>query len=580
MRVMAIAVAGLLLAASPASAAPAHDQWQPAAPMANPRLEQSSAVLADGDVLVAGGATGSGSAIKSAEIYDHSSGTWSAASDMPTGIAQGTAVTLASGDVLVVGGVTSDSSPPVNTGLLYDPRSDSWTSVTNTMSTSRGLFAPAVLMPSGKVLIPGGSGNTGVTKADVYDPATNSFEPAAPMTSPRARACAAPLPNGDVLVAGGVVGLLQPTQSAEVYDPRTDSWTPVRNGMSSPRAECGAAVLPDGRVIVAGGLSSSPNPTPTETATTDIYDPNTNSFTPGPAMPHARAQFDVAPLSGEGVVVTGGVTNPGLGVAADASTDVYLASANRWIQASDLPRITAGASMNTLPDGRVLLAGGFKTVSTGPDDEATTATDLFTPPAPPEAPLSVSATPGGHDAAVSFTPPADDGGFPVERYVVKASTGQSVITPDARTTVTLTGLTNGRPVTLTVTAVNLVGTSPPASATVVPGPPIVRINGWKPRLSRKAFLKGVRFSVTPNKAASLQISLLASLRRATFARAFRLTLASERFGLSTARRSVRLKPSAKLVGKSTRAVVEVVITATDGFGNSATTIKTIRVALM
>jgi hypothetical protein len=61
--------------------------------------------------------------------------------------------------------------------------------------------------------------------------------------------------NGLVLVAGGnsPPGI---TASVEIYDPVAGTWSTTGN-MASPRASHAAARLPNGAVIVVGGISVS-----------------------------------------------------------------------------------------------------------------------------------------------------------------------------------------------------------------------------------------------------------------------------------------------------------------------------------
>jgi hypothetical protein len=217
------------------------------------------------------------------------------------------------------------------------------------------------------------------------------------------------------------------------------------------------------------------------------------------------------------------------------------------------------------------------------------ASFLFTPTSAPGAPVAVSASAGTQSAFISFAPPASNGGLPVLNYTIAASTGQHVTTPDARTAVTMTGLTAGKPVTFTVRATTLFGTGQASAASnqvvpVAPTPikppdraPKLTITKLTTKLKLAAFLKGVGFRVTPNKAASLKVSLLGGVNRATIARAFNLTLASKNLGLSARTRSVRLVPAKKLVGRPRSATVQLVIVATDAAGSRSTTTRTIHV---
>ena len=97
----------------------------------------------------------------------------------------------------------------------------------------------------------------------------------------------------------------------------------------------------------------------------------------------------------------------------------------------------------------------------------------------PGAPTDVTATPGNAQAAVSFSPPASNGGSAVTSYTVTSNPG-SVMANGPASPITVTGLTNGTTYTFTVTATNSVGTGPasapsnavtPGASPTVPGPP-------------------------------------------------------------------------------------------------------------
>ncbi len=95
----------------------------------------------------------------------------------------------------------------------------------------------------------------------------------------------------------------------------------------------------------------------------------------------------------------------------------------------------------------------------------------------PGSPTNVTATTaGGGQATVSWTAPASDGGSAITGYTVIDSWG-GWETASVATTVTVYDLTNGIPVSFTVTATNAVGTSPfsnPSNAVTprtVPGAP-------------------------------------------------------------------------------------------------------------
>ncbi len=371
--------------------------------------------------------------------------------------------------------------------------------------------------------------------------------------------------------------MLSTSQTADVYDPGTGTWAAVANAMSAERAYTGAAVLPNGKVLVAGGESIVG---PSTTASTDLYDPATNRFTPGPAMNFPRAGFGLVslpagqPLVIGGFFVTSGIDN------VDPKAQLYNPSTNAWASVAASPRPKALGTAIRLTDGDILWAGGFDNESPLSDAE------LYTPPALPGPPTSVSATPGNGSATVVFAAPASDGGLPVLHYTVRASTGQTATTPDARTFATVTGLTNGTPVTFTVTATTALGSgaasgasarvTPTAPVTPVPAPKLT-LTGLKTKLKLSAFLKGVTFTAAPDRTASLQVTLLGSVSRATIARAYPLVLATKTFGSSAKKRTLTIVPAKKLVGRPRKAGARLVIVATGATGRQSTITKQLTV---
>ncbi|MBU6328891.1 MAG: fibronectin type III domain-containing protein [Acidobacteria bacterium] len=89
----------------------------------------------------------------------------------------------------------------------------------------------------------------------------------------------------------------------------------------------------------------------------------------------------------------------------------------------------------------------------------------------PLAPTGVSLSAGSSSVLVSWSAPDADGGSAIIRYVATASPGGATCTATApATTCTIVGITPGTPVTVTVVAVNAIGTGPSstASASVIP----------------------------------------------------------------------------------------------------------------
>jgi len=126
------------------------------------------------------------------------------------------------------------------------------------------------------------------------------FMPTGSMTTPRVLHTATPLADGTVLIAGGrrVVRSAGPTvvfvtySSAERYDPNTGTFQ-ATGSMGTSRAYHSATLLPDGRVLIAGGvevtyLETTHSTTDAIRSSAELYDPAGGRFIPTGEMTTAR----------------------------------------------------------------------------------------------------------------------------------------------------------------------------------------------------------------------------------------------------------------------------------------------------
>jgi hypothetical protein len=278
-------------------------------------LENGQVLLAGGFVDTAWDCSGSTSD-NSAGLYDSATGVFSTTGNMKANRGGHSATLLASGKVLLAGGADQD---PTGTGLasaeLYDPGAGSFTPTTGSMMVGRFLHT-ATLLQSGKVLIVGGvlrSTSDPVATAEIYDPATDIFSPAGTMATAREQHTATLLADGTVLIIGGQTstgtGNLHPTATAEIYDPATGSFSPVES-MAVARSLHTATLLPNGNVLVAGGGDDN--------STAEVYDPATGSFGITGGMEVGRSGHTATLLPNGTVLVAGGGIFAGL-----ASAELY-----------------------------------------------------------------------------------------------------------------------------------------------------------------------------------------------------------------------------------------------------------------
>jgi len=281
----------------------------------------TATLLPNGNVLLAGGFVnsiwdyGGSTSDNGAGLYNSATGVFSATGSMTANRGDHTATVLASGKVLIAGGADSD---PTGTGLasaeLYDPSAGTFTT-TGSMAVGRFLHT-ATLLQNGKVLVVGGaltSTSDPVASAELYDPATGIFTPTGAMTTGREQHTATLLADGRVLIAGGTTstgaGGLQPTATVEVYDPSTGSFS-VSGSMAVARSLHTATLLPSGKVLVAGGGDDN--------STAEIYDPASGSFSITGGMEIGRSGHTATLLTNGSVLVAGGGIYAGL-----ASAELY-----------------------------------------------------------------------------------------------------------------------------------------------------------------------------------------------------------------------------------------------------------------
>ncbi|MFP2934254.1 Kelch repeat-containing protein [Pyxidicoccus sp. 3LG] len=140
--------------------------------------------------------------------------------------------------------------------MAYNAATGTW-AATASITQLRGSHT-ATLLPNGRVLLVGGvdatSGGFRLESAQVYDPATG-VTTAASLTQARAGHTATALLDGRVLVVGGE-GSNGPLSTSEVYDANTGSWDPIPT-LDQARQVHTATPLYDGRVLMVGGSGPS-----------------------------------------------------------------------------------------------------------------------------------------------------------------------------------------------------------------------------------------------------------------------------------------------------------------------------------
>jgi hypothetical protein len=97
------------------------------------------------------------------------------------------------------------------------------------------------------------------------------------------------LKDGRVLLAGGWDASYHMTSAAEIYDPATGQFT-MTGSMNVPRVLHSAVLLNDGRVWIVGAYPNFP-------LQTELYNPDSGTFTFGPNVPYAMGSSAVSSVA-------------------------------------------------------------------------------------------------------------------------------------------------------------------------------------------------------------------------------------------------------------------------------------------
>jgi hypothetical protein len=305
--------------------------------------------------------------LQSAELFEPRTGAFVPTGSLQTPREDATETVLLDGRVLVAGGIGTGATgqDALASAELYNPTTGKFTLTKGPMTTARA-WHTATLLPDGRVLVTGGIGSLNgeryLASAELFDPKTGKFTATkGPMTNGRAWQTATLLPDGRVLVAGGA-GDHGYLASAELFDPKTGKFSLTTSSMTTARDRHTATLLKDGRVLVAGGAGNEGY-----LASTELYNPTTGMFDPAGSMTVERADSGAAVMQDGRVLIAGGANTTGI----LTSAEVYDPSAYTFATTGPMSIGRTSPTITPLGNGQVLVAGG----GAGSIDPA----DLYTP---------------------------------------------------------------------------------------------------------------------------------------------------------------------------------------------------------
>jgi WD40 repeat protein len=361
--------------------------------MSTARLQGAVVKLASGNVLVAGGLNGVGTA----EIYDVAGGVFGTAINMNVARGDIDGVKLADGRVLIASGYGSgyqssaelfvpggvsvsmpgvDSVSPASgeagtqvtvTGSNFGEQVVGVSAVTigsvsaeivSWSDTEIVVKVPAGLTAGEKSLIVAKAITGGILQSvakpftvTVPQPVfeTGSFVPTGSVAVARYAYSATLLPDGKVLIAGGQTPSQGGVDSAELYDPATGVFTATGN-MVVGRVYHTATLLPSGKVLLVGGGYNGEYESSAE-----LYDPATRTFSQTGSLSMARLAHTATLLPDGKVLITGGYSP---GNVATNSAELYDPVTGMFSSTGEMLAGRSSSGAILLPDGKVLVVGG------------------------------------------------------------------------------------------------------------------------------------------------------------------------------------------------------------------------------
>jgi len=276
------------------------DSWETLAPSPTTGYYMDAAVV-NGKIYYIGSKTN----VK----YDPETNTWTPLTPPPISNSWGDVVACQN-KIYLIGG---NASKPTQ---VYVPTTDTWENRTSIPTTRSALEANVV---DNKIYVIGGQMLAGLyiispsSANDVYDPATDSWSKMGPIPTPVMGYASTVLDNKIYIISGGNTGGpdYEPITQVQIFDPKTNQWTngtTIPTGVVSAKACSTTGLFAQKRIYVLGGTITSYARWASYNVInlTQIYDPETDSWTNGTPMPSSRSSMGLAVVDDE-IYAIGGI---------------------------------------------------------------------------------------------------------------------------------------------------------------------------------------------------------------------------------------------------------------------------------
>jgi N-acetylneuraminic acid mutarotase len=369
---------------------PASGNWTPMRADATAPSPRYAAVgVWTGSRFVVWGGLDTNDVLNTGGRYDPLTDSWVATrADATTPPAAAVPATVWTGTrMLVWSGYGGTNFRGVYSGGSYDPVADAWSAIT-TNGAPRGAGEAAFVWTGSKMIVWGGSTNASysgvINSGGVYDPALNSWSTMAGTPPPARRNPLAVWTGSEMIVWGGQLNSGSYTADGKIFSPTT-GWGASVATANAPTAQstvCGAWLPDTSEMLVVGNAASKK------------YKPSTTSWSPiSTTFPTGQSRRDHAAVwTGSEMLVWGGSLNGAL-------TDTgwrYSPNTGVWTNLSTLGAPSPRRDFSAIWSGSELIVWGGTVdgVTPLPDGARYNPTnDTWTPMAlPPNSPQTLWGT--------------------------------------------------------------------------------------------------------------------------------------------------------------------------------------------
>lgn len=226
---------------------------------------------------------------------------------------------------------------------------------------------PVSLLTRRRVLITGAAGLSAATLAACGGGGDGAVESPAPSPQRRYSSVQQPFPlslhtaaladSRHVAVVGGSRGLPVLSSSVDLFEVEQQRWIPVAN-MTTGRVQPRVVVIDSRHLFVHGGMRSLKN-----SRTAEWIDLSTGVSQPALASP-SRTEHTATRLLDGRILIAGGTSSEGHAGGVSPTLEIWdPTTRNARFSAQPMRLARRGHTATLLPDGRVLLIGGYTSTS-------------------------------------------------------------------------------------------------------------------------------------------------------------------------------------------------------------------------